>query len=182
MYEKALRFFFHLFYTWDLSEPAFCVIIVMVGIFQFHMEVFFLHLMSKWVITLALVLALCTGAAVAETYYQTLPVEGIANSLKITVDVPGENPVIDGINPLTGETWYDYYYPIAVNIDSHPDALPHWGVASADIIYEMPVQKDGSTRSVALFMGEIPAFAGPIRSGRVPHASVREMWDSVWVF
>jgi len=143
-----------------------------------------LHLTNKWAIIAALVLALCIGsAAVAEgSYYQSLPVEGLEHSMKITVDVPEENPVEDNVNPLTGEPWYDYYYPILVNIDSHPDALPHWGVSSADIMYEMPVQQDGSTRSVALFMGEVPSFAGPVRSGRVPHASLREMWDGAWVF
>ena len=79
--------------------------------------------------------------------------------------MPDENPVVDGINPLTGESWYGNYYPILVNIDAHPEALPHWGVASADISYEMPVQADGSTRSAMLFMGTIPSFAGPVRSG-----------------
>ncbi|MBR5224461.1 MAG: DUF3048 domain-containing protein, partial [Clostridia bacterium] len=141
-----------------------------------------MHLMSKWAIAAALMLALCIGScAVAETYYQTLPVEGLEHSMKITVDVPAENPEIDGINPLTGEAWYDYYYPILVNIDAHPSALPHWGVSSADIMYELPVQQDGSTRSVALFMSDVPSFAGPVRSGRVPHASLREMWGGAWV-
>ncbi|MBQ2991526.1 MAG: DUF3048 C-terminal domain-containing protein, partial [Clostridia bacterium] len=88
----------------------------------------------------------------------------------------------EGVNPITGEKWHGMYHPIGVNIDSHPSALPHWGVSSADIIYEMPIQKDGSTRSYALFMGEIPAYAGPVRSGRVPMGSLRELWGGAWVF
>ena len=48
-----------------------------------------MHLMSKWAIAAALVIALCAGAAVAEdSYYQQLPVEGLEHSMKISVDVP----------------------------------------------------------------------------------------------
>lgn len=97
--------------------------------------------MYKWFLTAAAVCLLGVSAvAVAEdSYYLELPTKGVTSSRKITVDVPGENPVEDGVNPLTGESWYGNYYPILVNIDAHPEALPHWGVASADISYEMPV-------------------------------------------
>jgi len=43
------------------------------------------------------------------------------------------------------------------------------------IIYEMSIQADGSTRSFALFMGDIPSHAGPVRSVRVPMGFLREM-------
>ena len=136
----------------------------------------------KWFLAVSLVLSLSTAAAAEDAYYLELPSKGISSSMKITVDVPEENPVQDGINPLTGETWFGNYYPILVNIDCHPGALPHWGVSAADIIYEMPIQKDGSTRSAALFMGTLPSYAGPVRSGRVPMGSLREMWGGAWVF
>ncbi|MBR5301889.1 MAG: DUF3048 C-terminal domain-containing protein [Clostridia bacterium] len=138
----------------------------------------------KWIIAAALVLALCvTSFAVAEeSYYQELPSKGIQSTRKISVSIPDENPVVDGINPLTGEAWYGVYRPIGVNIDQHPEALPNWGVASADVIFEMPIQADGSTRAFALFMGDIPSYAGPVRSGRVPMGSLRESFDSAWVF
>ena len=108
-----------------------------------------MHRMTKWVLAAAMACVLGTGAvAVAEdSYYLELPTKGITASRKITVNVPDENPAQDGINPLTGESWYGNYYPILVNIDAHPEALPHWGVASADISYEMPIQSDGSTRA-----------------------------------
>ena len=73
-------------------------------------------------------------------------------SAKVTVKVPGDNPVQDGVNPITGESWSGGYHPVLINIDSHPRALPHWGVASADLVYELPIQQDGSTRQVALFL------------------------------
>ena len=101
---------------------------------------------------------------------------------KITVRVPAENPVVDGESPLTGEPFSGDINLVLANIDTHPRALPHWGVASADIIYELPIQADGSTRSLALFLTEHPDSAGPIRSARVPMASLREMWGGTYCF
>ena len=103
-------------------------------------------------------------------------------SAKITVSIPGENPALEGVNPLTGEAFSGAYRPTLVAIDAHPGALPHWGVGSADITYEMPIQADGSTRELALFMGEYPDGAGPVRSARVPMCSLREMWGGTLAF
>ena len=143
-----------------------------------------MHRKIKWIVAAALVLSLCVAsfAVAEESYYLELPSAGIESTRKISVSIPEENPVVDGINPLTGEVWSGTYRPIGVNIDQHPEALPNWGVASADIIFEMPIQADGSTRAFALFMGDIPAYAGPVRSGRVPMASLREIFGSAWVF
>ena len=142
-----------------------------------------MHRTIKWIVAAALVLSLCvTSMAVAESYYLELPSKNITSSRKISVNVPGENEAVDGINPLTGEVWNGTYRPIGVNIDQHPEALPNWGVASADIIFEMPIQADGSTRAFALFLGDIPSYAGPVRSGRVPMGSLREIWGGAWVF
>lgn len=55
-------------------------------------------------------------------------------------------------------------------------------MSGADITYELPLHRDSATRCVALFMGDMPAYAGPIRSARVPLGSLREMWDCAWVF
>ena len=101
---------------------------------------------------------------------------------KITARVPAENPVVDGESPLTGEPFFGDTNLVLANIDTHPRALPHWGVAAADIIYELPIQADGSTRSLALFLTEHPDSAGPIRSARVPMASLREMWGGTYCF
>ena len=101
---------------------------------------------------------------------------------KITVRVPAENPLVDGESPLTGEPFSGNTNLVLANIDTHPRALPHWGVAAADIIYELPIQADGSTRSLALFLTEHPDSAGPIRSARVPMASLREMWGGTYCF
>ena len=91
-------------------------------LFSTCVEVFILHRTIKWIMMAALVLSLCvTGLAIAEeSYYLELPAKGITSSRKITVDIPGENEVVDGINPLTGEVWSGSYRPIGVNIDQHP--------------------------------------------------------------
>ncbi len=138
--------------------------------------------MNRLFLAAALILCLLTaGVASAEAYYLELPTEGIETTMNVSV-VPQENPVLPGISPTTGEPWNGAYHPILVNIDSHPKAMPQWGVSSADIIYEMPIQADGSTRMAALFMTNPPAYAGPVRSGRVPMGSLREMWGGAWVF
>ncbi len=91
--------------------------------------------MYKWFLTAAAVCLLGVSAVYrGGSYYLELPTKGGVTSSRITVDVPGENPVEDGIDPLTGEAGTAAPYPILVNIDAHPEALlPHWGVASADI-------------------------------------------------
>ena len=139
--------------------------------------------MRRSIFTIFLAILLCSAClAVAEgVNYVALP-PATPSSARITANVPQENPAQEGVNPLTGESWYGLYHPIMVQIDSDPAALPHWGVSSADIMYEMPLHSAGNTRSVALFMSEIPSYAGPVRSARVPMASLREMWGGAWVF
>lgn len=136
-------------------------------------------------------LAICPAWAEFDVSQSGLIVSGEAQQLgkpesygseKIKVPVPDENTAQSGINPITGESWQGEYRPVLVNIDSHPRALPHWGVASADLIYELPIQADGSTRQVALFMGEYPEIAGPVRSARIPMASLAEMWGAPYYF
>ena len=147
----------------------------------------------RWLVA-ALVLALALPAlALGEMDVSAsgITVSGTAQQLgkpqsygssKVTVTVPADNPAQDGVNPITGEPYSGAYQPVLVNIDSHPRALPHWGVASADLIYEMPIQRDGSTRQLALFMSEYPESAGPVRSARIPMCSLREMWGAPYYF
>ena len=136
-------------------------------------------------------LALSLPAFAADFSASGLTVSGEAQQLgkakddgskKVTVSLPDENPLIEGESPLTGEPFSGEMQLVLANIDAHPRALPHWGVSSADILYELPIQADGSTRSLALFLTEHPASAGPIRSARVPMASLREMWGGTYCF
>ena len=142
----------------------------------------FLHLTS--VLALCALLAVPAGAGAARGdfdlsasglsasgYAQQLGAPKSYGSEKLTVKMPKENPAQDGVNPITGEAFTGEYRPTLVSIDAHPAALPHWGVSSADLLYEMPIQADGSTRELALFMSDYPGGgAGPVRSARVRFA------------
>ena len=74
------------------------------------------------------------------------------------------------------------YIPILVNIDNVAGAWPQWGIGEADIIYEMPIHGLSLTRLMALFGYSHPKSVGPVRSGRVLHAEMREEWDAGWAF
>ncbi len=140
--------------------------------------------MRRFLLTMMIAIFTLTfiSTAFAENYYLSLPVDNVKWTDHISVIVPAENPAIEGINPMTGEAWYGRYTPILVSTDNQPDALPHWGVSSADIIYEIPLHTNGATRQVVVYMGTIPRYVGPIRSGRVYQASLRQMWGGAFVF
>ena len=63
-------------------------------------------------------------------------------------------PIPQGINPLTGEIGMREEAvgkrPVAVMVNNLKKALPQYGVAGADIIYEMPVEA-GITRLMAVY-------------------------------
>ncbi len=96
--------------------------------------------------------------------------------------VPENNPVIDGESMTTGLPHVGEYIPVLVNIDNVQGAWPQWGIQEADIIYEMPIHGLALTRLMALFTQDHPDGVGPLRSGRVMHAEMREEWDAGWAF
>lgn len=96
-------------------------------------------------------------------------------------DLPN-NPVIPGESMTTGLPTELPYIPILVNIDNVAGAWPQWGIGEADIIYEMPIHGLSLTRLMALFGYSHPTAAGPVRSGRVLHAEMREEWDAGWAY
>lgn len=133
---------------------------------------------------LALMLALPVGVNAEDVSYLTITASDKNYSTTVTaMKVPAEeHDVIEGENPLTGEVWEGEYKPVMTTIDLHPEAYPLWGVGSADFMFEMPIQKDGSTRGLALYMSEIPAGSGPVRSSRIAAASLREIFDAPFVY
>lgn len=88
-----------------------------------------------------------------------LSVSAVANGLAFPY-----RSVLDG----SGSETKDAAAPlvVAVMIDNHPDARPQFGVASARVVYEAPVE-GGLTRWLALYAdSDTPARVGPIRSAR----------------
>ena len=142
--------------------------------------------MKKWIVlSLSLLILTLVIIVSAET-----PATDIKSVLTRNVKIFGRNadgslpnnPVITGESPTTGlPTSNISYVPILVQIDNNVGPVPQWGISSADIIYELPIQGQGWTRLTALFSDEYPQEAGPVRSGRVMHADLREEWDALLV-
>ena len=54
---------------------------------------------------------------------------------------------------------------LTIKIENTPEALPQWGVAQADVVYE-EIVNGGITRLAAVFNSHAPAKIGPVRSVR----------------
>lgn len=105
----------------------------------------------------------------------------LERNIKFKASYP-KNPDIAGVSGTTGlPNSNAQYVPILCQIDNNVAAYPQWGLPSADIMYEMPIQGGGHTRLTALFSDQYPDEAGPVRSGRVMHADLREEWEALFV-
>lgn len=88
------------------------------------------------------------------------------------------------VNPLTGEEIpadQKDKRPVAVMVENSKQALPQWGLSSADIVYETVVE-GGITRNMALFYNAdaIPKI-GPVRSVREYYPPIATPFDSLFV-
>ncbi|NLO16432.1 MAG: DUF3048 domain-containing protein [Clostridiales bacterium] len=137
------------------------------------------------IVAIMLILLLATLAGSAEGAANTTYIEGV---LTRNIKLAGRggdgsfvvHPAISGESSTTGFPLNkETYIPILVQIDNNLGALPQWGIADADIMYELPIQGGGWTRMTALFSDHYPDEAGPLRSARVMHADLREEWDAV---
>jgi len=90
----------------------------------------------------------------------------------------------ENINPLTGEnnlaTSAKGQRPIAFMINNNPNARPHWGLCSADVVIEGLVE-GGSTRMMWLFsdVSNVPKI-GSLRSMRHDFVEIADGFDLVW--
>lgn len=89
-------------------------------------------------------------------------------------------------NPLTGELNYDTSLlksrTVMVSVENSPQARPQWGIASADIVWEMVVE-GGITRMLLMFAdaSRLPDKIGPTRSARHYFVELAEGFDSIFV-
>lgn len=141
-------------------------------------------------IHVVVVIALLLSMFTAQVYATSNSINSITPTLTRNIKINGRNsdgsfpvnPVVPGESPTTGlPSSNTTYTPILVQIDNNHAAIPQWGIASADIMYELPIQGQGHTRLTALFSDQYPVEAGPVRSGRVMHADLREEWDALIV-
>lgn len=68
---------------------------------------------------------------------------------------------------------------LTVKIENTPQALPQWGVAQADVVYE-EIVNGGITRLAAIFNSQAPAKIGPVRSVRPTDTQV--VWPLGGIF
>ena len=100
---------------------------------------------------------------------------------------PTTSPYLtDNINPLTGEANYSKEIlnnrPVMVSVENHKDARPQWGIASADIVWEMVVE-GGITRMLLMYSdaSRLPDKIGPTRSARHYFVELAEGFDAIFV-
>lgn len=85
--------------------------------------------------------------------------------------------LLDGVEVEKGQ---ENYLPVAMVFDNYPGA-PRPTLASASIVYEMPVE-GGLTRFLAIFnQTNLPDVAGPIRSARPYSAQVAEEYRALYI-
>lgn len=90
------------------------------------------------------------------------------------------------VNPLTGDPNYPEELignrSVLVSVENHPQARPQWGIASADIVWEM-LAEGGITRMMCMFadVSRLPDKIGPIRSARHYFVELAEGYDSILV-
>lgn len=140
-----------------------------------------------------LAMLLLTCGAMAETTIDPTAGRGIV------LQETGENMPVEGVSPTTGRTLSDLpqiegfqglavtgrYLPMLVQIGNDSggvgDRAP-WGISYADILYEMPLTRNESTRITAVFSDLIPDSVGFVRSARVGHVWLREEWDGGFLY
>ena len=80
---------------------------------------------------------------------------------------------LDGVAALTGLPADDEVTArpvLAVKVDNAGPARPQWGLADADVIFEINVE--GVTRFIAMYHSNVPSEVGPVRSGRASDLAV----------
>lgn len=71
--------------------------------------------------------------------------------------------------------------PLLIKIDNAPAARPHYGIAQADMVFEIIVE-GGVTRLAAVFHAQDPASIGSVRSARLVDRSLTPMVRGALVF
>ena len=120
-----------------------------------------------------------TATQTPSTAVPTTEVPTTAEPTTEPTEAPTEPPVVYS-NPLTGET---LEAPLenrifGVTIDNIPSALPHVGMAKADMVFEMLIN-DYATRCLALYT-DIRAVEsiGAVRSMRVNFTDIAQGYDA----
>lgn len=114
------------------------------------------------------------------------PEEETTTQAPTTTEATTVAPTPANINPLTGEADYPEELignrSVLVSVENHPQARPQWGIASADIVWEL-LAEGGITRMLCMFSdaSRLPDKIGPTRSTRHYFVEIAEGFDSIFV-
>ena len=137
--------------------------------------------LGAWLLILAMAVGMIPLAAADPTVIE--PNMELQLDPAVTEAFPKLNPEVDGIDPLTGlPMGVEPYTPIALILDDSPEVFPHWGVAEADWIVQVPLRPSGDTRMMAIYGNEYPEQAGGARSARMTMLPIAAMFDSAFVY
>lgn len=92
----------------------------------------------------------------------------------VTEPAPGSPATV---NPLTGREVQQVIPLLAVMIENTAAGRPQTGLQAADVVYEIEVE-GMLTRLMALFYGDPPANAGPVRSARPYFMELARGWGA----
>ena len=81
----------------------------------------------------------------------------------------------------TGLPFEGPYKPVLAVIENSPAARPQTGLQTADIVYEVPVERS-ITRFLCLFSDNVPDKIMPLRSARIPFLYIQREWDAPFMF
>ena len=120
---------------------------------------------GAWLLALTLILG-CLNAAAEPKVIK--PDMELTLSDEVIQDIVKSNPAEEGVAPLTGlPASGEPYTPVVLVLDDSPEVFPHWGVAEADWIVQVPLRRDGDTRMMAVYGDRYPEQAGGARSARM---------------
>ncbi len=131
---------------------------------------------GAWVIAALLAFSCLFGALAEPTVIE--PDMSLAVEKSVSDSLAETNPEVEGESPLTGLKTDESYTPITLVLDNSPEVYPHWGVAEADWLIQVPIRKDGGTRLIALYGGAYPEQAGGVRSARMTTLPVATMFTA----
>lgn len=125
----------------------------------------------------------CGGEAIDSAPQSTSATTAATTTTQATTTTTAP-PVTGMFNPLTGEAGYSEdavgKRPVAVMVNNLKAALPQYGVADADIIYEIPVE-GGITRLLAVYADytAMPEICS-VRSCRYYYALLAHSMDAIY--
>ena len=152
----------------------------------------------RWVVALTATILLVTGCAPTSTSDVPLALgtaapesTAAARSAPVATSVPTPEPTIDPAAPCTKDCWplsgkpakvgATDRRPLIVKIDNAPAARPHYGLAQADMVFEILVE-GFVTRLAAVFQSQDPQTIGAVRSARLADRSLTPMFDGALVY